>query len=48
MHATEIFAEYAADFRDRPLPDEVVHHAKRAVIDWYASLFPGLAADPVR
>jgi 2-methylcitrate dehydratase PrpD len=42
MHATEIFARHAAAFRDRPLSDEVVHHAKRAVIDWYASLFPGL------
>src|SRR5438093_1272375 len=48
MHATHVFADYAAAFRQQPLPDEVVHHAKRAVIDWYASLFPGLAAPPVQ
>ena len=48
MHATEIFARYAAEFHRKPLPPEVVHHAKRAVVDWYASLFPGLGAAPVR
>lgn len=48
MHATHVFADYAAAFRQQPLPDEVVHHAKRAVIDWYASLFPGLASPPVQ
>ena len=48
MHATEVFARYAANFRSEALPAEVIHHAKRAVIDWYASLFPGLDAVPVR
>jgi len=48
MHATEVFARYAGEFYRRPLHAEVVHHAKRAVIDWYASLFPGLDATPVR
>lgn len=48
MHATEVFARYAAQFQHQELPTEVIHHAKRAVIDWYASLFPGLAAAPVR
>jgi len=48
MHATETFARYAAEFRRQPLPPEVIHHAKRAVIDWYASVFPGLATAPVR
>lgn len=48
MHATQIFARYAAEFHREPLPPEVVHHAKRAVVDWYASLFPGLSAAPVR
>ena len=47
MHATEVFARYAADFKRQELPVEVAHHARRAVIDWYASLFPGLAAAPV-
>jgi len=48
MHVTQTFARYAADFRRQDLPAEVLHHAKRAVIDWYASLFPGLGAAPVR
>ena len=48
MHTTQIFSRYAAEFRQRPLPGEVLHHAKRAVIDWYASLFPGLATAPVK
>lgn len=47
MHATEVFARYAADFKRRELPAEVMHHAKSAVIDWYASLFPGLGTAPV-
>lgn len=47
MHATEVFGHYAQDYHHTALPDEVIHHAKRAVIDWYASLFPGLAADPL-
>ena len=48
MHATEVFARYAAEFRRQPLSEDVLHHAQRAVIDWYASLFPGLATAPVR
>jgi 2-methylcitrate dehydratase PrpD len=48
MYATEVFARYAAEFRSQPLRNEVLHHAKRAVIDWYASLFPGLATAPVQ
>lgn len=47
MVATETFARYAARFRDEPLPADVLHHAKRAVIDWYASLYPGLDAPAV-
>lgn len=48
MHATEVFARYAAEFQKQALPAEVIHHAKRAVIDWYASLFPGLGTAPVQ
>lgn len=47
MHATEVFARYASEFQSTQLPDDVVHSAKRAVIGWYASLFPGLDAEPV-
>ena len=46
MYATEIFARYSSEFRQRSLSDEVVHHAKRAVIDWYAALFPGAVVAP--
>jgi 2-methylcitrate dehydratase PrpD len=48
MHATEVFARYAAEFRQQSLSKDVLHHAERAVIDWYASLFPGLDTVPVR
>lgn len=48
MYITEVFARYAAAFRQQALGDEVIHHAKRAVIDWYASVYPGLSAEPVR
>lgn len=47
MHATEVFARYATEFRQARLDDEVLHHAKRAVIDWHAALFPGLEVAPM-
>lgn len=39
-------AEYAQREAARPLPAEVMHHAKRALIDWFAALFPGIALAP--
>lgn len=48
MFATQVLAEFGAAFRLQSLPDDVAHHAKRAVIDWYASVFPGLDASPVQ
>jgi 2-methylcitrate dehydratase PrpD len=48
MLATQVFARFAHDFSRRALPTEVLHHAQRAVIDWYASLYPGLAMPAVR
>jgi 2-methylcitrate dehydratase PrpD len=42
MHATQVFARFARHLAEEPLPGAVVHHAQRAVIDWYASLYPGL------
>lgn len=47
MYATEVFGQYAHDYQSTKLTDEVIHHAKRAVIDWFASLYPGLSADPL-
>jgi 2-methylcitrate dehydratase PrpD len=47
MHLVERFADWAVGFRAQPLPKEVVHHARRAVIDWHAALYPGLVVPPV-
>jgi 2-methylcitrate dehydratase PrpD len=46
MHVVQRFAEFAADFRKQSLPAEVLHHAKRAVIDWHAAAFPGAVIPP--
>ena len=46
MHVVERFAEFAVSLRKKPLPPEVLHHAKRAVIDWYAAAFPGAVIPP--
>lgn len=37
----ETIADYAVHERNRLLPAEVIHHAKRALIDWFAALIPG-------
>jgi 2-methylcitrate dehydratase PrpD len=39
-------AEYGARDALRELPPGVVHHAKRAVIDWFAALYPGTRISP--
>ena len=51
----ETLAAYAVGERSAPLSDEVRHHARRALIDWFAALLPGallapatLLADPAR
>lgn len=46
MHVVERFADFALAFRAQPIPAEVLHHAKRAVIDWYAALLPGAVVAP--
>ena len=46
MHIVERFAEFAQTFRTQPIATDVLHHAKRAVIDWYAALLPGAVAAP--
>ena len=46
MHVVERFAAWANDWRSKPIPPEVLHHAKRAVIDWHAALFPGAVMAP--
>jgi len=42
----EQIADYAVREQTATLPPEVIHHAKRAVIDWYASLLPGSRVTP--
>lgn len=48
MFATQVFARFAAEMAQGPLPATVLHHAQRAVVDWYASLYPGLAMPAVQ
>ncbi len=42
----ETYADYAIREQTAKLKPEVIHHAKRAVIDWYASLLPGSRVPP--
>lgn len=42
----EQIAAYGAHDAVRELPAEVLHHAKRAVIDWSAALYPGTRVPP--
>jgi 2-methylcitrate dehydratase PrpD len=42
----EQLAAYAAHERTALLSDEVRHHARRAVIDWFATLLPGTLLPP--
>jgi 2-methylcitrate dehydratase PrpD len=46
MHVVEKFAAWAQDYRQVPISPDVLHHAKRAVIDWYAALLPGAVVAP--
>ncbi|HEY8251237.1 MAG TPA: MmgE/PrpD family protein [Burkholderiales bacterium] len=47
MHLVERFADWAVSFRETPLEKTVLHHARRAVIDWHAALYPGMVVPPV-
>lgn len=48
MLAVQVLARFAHEAAQHALPAEVLHHAQRAVIDWYASLYPGLATPAVQ
>lgn len=48
MFVTQQLAQFAQTFAHAPLPDTVAHHTERALIDWYASYFPGLAMPAVQ
>jgi 2-methylcitrate dehydratase PrpD len=45
-YVVQRLAQFAAAFQAAPVADEVMHHAKRAVIDWYAALLPGAIEPP--
>jgi 2-methylcitrate dehydratase PrpD len=45
-YAVERFAGFAESFRARRPAPQLLHHAKRAVIDWHAALFPGAVVAP--
>jgi 2-methylcitrate dehydratase PrpD len=47
MYVVEQFAQFAVDYRSRGIASQELHHAKRAVIDWYAALLPGSVVAPV-
>jgi len=42
----ESLANWAVGFRGSPLSPRVLHHAKRAVIDWHAAWIPGAVVPP--
>ena len=44
----EQLADYAIREQTSKLPPQVIHHAKRAVIDWYAALLPGSVVNPAK
>ena len=46
MYAAERCGAWAEAQRGKPLAPGVLHHAKRAVIDWHAALYPGAVAAP--
>jgi 2-methylcitrate dehydratase PrpD len=46
MTLVQTFAEFAADLQKRRIPADIVHHAKRAIIDWHAALLPGAVSAP--
>lgn len=39
-------ASYTRYEASRELPDEVMHHAKRALLDWFSALYPGTRVAP--
>ena len=46
MTVVQTFASFADDYQRQPIPAGILHHAKRAVIDWHAALLPGSTAAP--
>ncbi|HIL87616.1 MAG TPA: MmgE/PrpD family protein, partial [Deltaproteobacteria bacterium] len=38
---THDYARFAAQVHHMPIPPEVLHHAKRCLVDWFAATLPG-------
>jgi 2-methylcitrate dehydratase PrpD len=45
-YVVERLGLWAESYRKQPISPEVLHHAKRVVVDWYAALFPGAVTPP--
>lgn len=41
-----VLADHAASWRKRELPADVAHHARRALLDWFAATLPGCLRPP--
>ncbi|MGB2251450.1 MAG: MmgE/PrpD family protein, partial [Candidatus Puniceispirillaceae bacterium] len=46
MILIEKIADYIVQEQTRPFAPNTIHHAKRAVIDWFAAMYPGSVQDP--
>ena len=46
MYYVEHYAAFATAYRKETIAPSVMHHAKRAVIDWFAALYPGAVMAP--
>ncbi len=44
----ETLADYVVAEGRRDLPAYVIHHAKRALIDWFAAMLPGSQIAPAK
>lgn len=41
-----VLSAHAAGWRGRPWPDGLEHHARRALLDWFAAMLPGTRVAP--
>ena len=46
MTVVEKIAEYIVGVSEQRQPAQVIYHAKRAFIDWFAAMYPGSIQDP--
>ena len=46
MYISEQLGQFGSSFQAVEVDEDVVHHAKRAIVDWYAALIPGYVMEP--